>query len=72
MWKNRDTYSGIAVLPYHGGNYKQTPFEDCTEEQYNEMSKHLAKIDLTLVSENENNVNLQAELACQGNNCEVL
>jgi ribonucleoside-diphosphate reductase alpha chain len=72
MWENRDTYSGIAVLPYHGGNYKQTPFEDCTEEQYNEMSKHLAKIDLTLVSENENNVNLQAELACQGNNCEVL
>lgn len=72
MWENRDTYSGIAVLPYHGGNYKQTPFEDCTEEQYNEMSKHLAKIDLTLVSENENNVNLQAELACAGNNCEII
>jgi ribonucleoside-diphosphate reductase alpha chain len=33
MWENRDSYTGLSVLPFDTGTYKQTPFEDCTKEK---------------------------------------
>lgn len=72
MWKNRKEYTGISVLPYNGGTYKQAPFEDITEEQYLEMEKHLHAIDLTKVVEAEDQTNLANELACAGSSCEIL
>jgi ribonucleoside-diphosphate reductase alpha chain len=72
MWDNRDTYNGITVLPYDGGTYQQAPFEDCTEEVYEEMCKHFHSIDLTKVKEEDDVTNLSAEIACGGNGCEVI
>lgn len=72
MWDNRAFYNGISVLPYHGGTYAQTPFEDCTEEQYNELVKHLNDIDLSKVVELEDNTNLKDSVACGGGNCEIV
>lgn len=71
MWENRAAYNGIAVLPYDGGTYKQAPFEDCTEEEYRELSKSLSSIDLSFVVEEADNTDLAGELACAGSNCEV-
>jgi len=71
MWDKRDEYNGIAVLPYHGGTYQQTPFEDITEERFLELSKHLAEIDLTQVHEESDNTDLTGEIACGGNGCEI-
>jgi ribonucleoside-triphosphate reductase len=71
MWKNRNTYSGISVLPYSGHTYKQAPFEDITKEQYYELASKLKSIDLSNVVEIDNNTTLQNELACSGNNCEI-
>ena len=34
MWENRDSYTGLSVLPYDSGTYKQTPFEDCSKEEF--------------------------------------
>lgn len=66
MWENRDHYSGISVLPYDGGSYIQAPFEDITQEKYEELVKHLHSIDLTEVIEEVDNTNLQGEAACVG------
>ena len=71
MWANRKYYNGLSVLPYNGGTYQQAPFEDCTEEQYNEMMKSLSNIDLTKVIELTDNTDLSGELACAGGACEV-
>tara|TARA_Y100000389_G_C17465018_1_gene524735 strand:- start:2270 stop:4174 length:1905 start_codon:yes stop_codon:yes gene_type:complete len=71
MWENREFYNGLSVLPYNGGTYQQAPFEDCTEETYNEMMKSLTNIDLTKVVETQDNTDLSGELACSGGNCEV-
>jgi len=71
MWDNKDTYNGISVLPYDGGSYIQAPFETITEEQYNEMVKHLTAIDLTKVNEVHDETNLAAEAACAGGACEI-
>ena len=71
MWKNRQSYNGLAVLPYDGGTYTQAPFEDITEEKYLEMVKHLANVDLTKVVELDDNTDLKGELACAGGACEI-
>ncbi len=71
MWENRADYTGISVLPYDGGTYIQAPFEDCTEETFNEMFKHLAEIDLTKVIELDDNTEAKDNLACAGGTCEV-
>ena len=71
MWKNRDHYNGLAVLPYDGGTYTQAPFEDITKKQYNEMVKSLMDIDLSKIVEQDDETNLTGELACAGGACEV-
>ena len=49
MWDNRENYTGISVLPYDGGTYKQTPFEDCTKEVYDKMMATLKDVDLSKI-----------------------
>lgn len=72
MWKNREYYNGIAVLPYSGGNYKQAPFEDCSKETYESMLKSLSSLDLTKVLEERDETDLSGEIACGGGACEVV
>lgn len=71
MWKNKNLYTGISVLPYDGGSYKQAPFEDCTKEKFDEMVSHLHAIDLTKVKEIDDNTTLTDQAACSGGLCEV-
>lgn len=71
MWENRSIYTGIAVLPYDGGTYTQSPFEECTKEEYEEAVKYLTDIDLRDVYEGNDNTSLQGEAACAGGACEI-
>ena len=71
MWQNRKHYNGLSVLPYDNGSYTQAPFEDCTEEVYNEMMKSLTEIDLTKVVELTDETELKESLACAGGACEI-
>ena len=71
MWENRHDYNGIAVLPYNGGSYIQAPFEDITEEQYNEMLPMLKSVDLSNVKEYDDNTALTEQAACAGGKCEI-
>jgi len=72
MWENRETFNGLSVLPYFGGSYKQSPYEDCTKEQFEEMVKHLHAIDLSKVVEFDDNTALMDQQACAGNQCEIV
>jgi len=72
MWANKEYYNGLSVLPYNGGTYKQTPFEDCTKEQYEEMMTTLKNVDLSKVIEIQDNTNFGDSAACGGGNCEVV
>ena len=72
MWENKQYYNGLSVLPFDGGSYSQAPFEDITEEQYNNLVGHLTSIDLSLVTEEDDITDLAGELACSGPmGCEV-
>lgn len=72
LWENRDYYNGISVLPYFNHTYKQTPFEDITEEKYNELVKSLHEINLSNIQEWEDVTELQNELACGSEGCEII
>jgi ribonucleoside-diphosphate reductase alpha chain len=72
MWENRKFYNGLSVLPFSEHTYKQAAFEDCTEEQYEELMKSLHNVDLSKVVEFVDSTNLMGEVACAGGSCEVV
>lgn len=71
MWENRNSYNGIAVLPYDGGAYTQAPFEDCTGPEYEAMLDKVRNIDLTKVVEEDDRTQLKENVACSGGTCTV-
>jgi len=71
MWDNKNHYNGLSVLPYNGGTYKQAPFQDCTQEEYERLFSYLNDIDLTNIIELDDDTDLSGELACAGGACEI-
>ena len=71
MWKNRDCYNGLSVLPYDGGTYTQAPFEDITKKKFEELVKLLQDVNLENVMEESDETDLSGELACAGGSCEI-
>jgi ribonucleoside-diphosphate reductase alpha chain len=71
FWENRDFYNGLSVLPYSDHSYIQSPFEDCTKEEYERLFKSLTNIDLTKVVELTDETDLSGELACSSGGCEI-
>jgi len=71
MWKNREYYTGLSLLPHDGGSYKQAPFTDCSKETYDAMMEALTNVNIKAIVELEDNT-VQAEaLACGAGGCEI-
>ena len=60
------------MLPHNEHTYKQAPFEDCSKETYDVMSDSLSKIELTQIVEEDDETDLQGEVACSGGACEII
>jgi ribonucleoside-diphosphate reductase alpha chain len=71
MWQNKEYYNGLSVLPYNGGTYVQAPFEDITEEKYEELMNALKSVDVSKIEEEDDETDLSGELACAGGACEI-
>ena len=72
MWDNRENFTALSVLPFSDHSYVQAPFEDITQEKYEEMVTHLHDINLDDVVEISDATNLQGEAACAAGACEVV
>lgn len=75
VYDNFESMSGVSFLPHAEHSYTQAPFEDCTEEQYNELlAKMPNNIDWTLLRnfEKEDTSNRTQELACSAGSCELV
>jgi ribonucleoside-diphosphate reductase alpha chain len=72
MWANKENFTALSVLPHSEHSYMQAPFEDITQEKYEELISHLHNIDLSQVVELEDVTDLSGELACGGSGCEVV
>ena len=72
MWKNRDTFNGLSILPYDGGTYEQAPFENISKTKYYRMLNQLTSIDLRKIKEQNDNTTRSQELACTSGSCEIV
>lgn len=76
VYDNFDTLSGVAFLPYDGGIYKQAPYQEITEEEFNDwISKHPTPTinwDDLRHYEQEDTTTGSQEFACAGGVCEVI
>jgi ribonucleoside-diphosphate reductase alpha chain len=70
-WKNFDEISGVSYLPYDGGTYRQAPYEECTEEEYNKLKASIPVVDWSQLKENTDNVEGAQMLACSAGVCEI-
>lgn len=71
LFDNRDYFTALSFLPFSEHTYTQAPFEDITEEKFNELVSQLHNIDLSKVIEISDNTARQDELACASGNCEI-
>jgi ribonucleoside-diphosphate reductase alpha chain len=74
MWTNKENFTALSVLPHSEHTYIQAPFEDITQEKYEELISHLHNIDLSQVVELDDTTDLSGEVACGGGGmgCEVI
>ena len=71
VYNNFDSISGISFLPYDEHSYAQAPYEQISEEEYNEMVKDFpTEFDWSLNEEDDFTEGAQT-LACVGNSCEL-
>ena len=71
VWKHFDEISGVSFLPYDGGTYRQAPYEECTEEEYEALKAKMPRLDWSLFREETDNVEGAQMLACVAGVCEV-
>ncbi len=73
LYKNWDIVNGVSFLPYDSGHYKQAPYEEITEADYDRLTKSFPKIDYSQLSkyELEDNTEGAKALACTGGICEL-
>lgn len=72
VYDNFELMSGVAFLPYDGGNYRQAPYMECTQEEHADLSsKTPVTIDWSEFSEDDDYTTSVRELACFGDRCEV-
>ena len=75
VYENFDVLSGIAFLPMDEHSYQQAPYQDLTEDQYNEWVQKMPKdtdwSGLQAYEFEDTTVGSQ-ELACTGGVCEIV
>ena len=75
VYNNFDDISGISFLPFSDHTYKQAPYQDCSEEEYQELYSKMPKnVDWTGLSdyEQQDYTAGSQELACSAGVCEVV
>ena len=70
-WENFSEISGVSYLPYDGGTYRQAPYEECTEEEYNQLKAKVPSINWEDFKEVTDNVEGAQQLACVAGVCEI-
>jgi len=71
-FKHFDEVTGVSFLPMSDHTYKQAPYENCTEEQYNELRALVpTSIDWDNFKEYDDNVEGAQQLACTAGSCEI-
>lgn len=73
LYKNWEILGGLSFLPRQDHVYQLAPFEEITEERYNDLISKMPAIDFShiMIYEKEDQTQGAKELACVGGVCEV-
>ena len=72
VWEHFDEITGVSFLPYDGGTYRQAPYEEITEAEFNILANGMPKeIDWDNFIEVTDNVEGTQTLACSAGSCEI-
>jgi ribonucleoside-diphosphate reductase alpha chain len=69
VYEHFDECTGISFLPDDGGTYRQAPYEEIDEDQFNHMT--MPVIDWSLFHEDRDNVEGAQMLACTSGSCAI-
>ena len=70
VYRHFDEVCGVSFLPYDNGSYRQAPFQEITEAEYDAfIAKHPGVIDWDQFVERDDQTTSSQELACIGNVC---
>lgn len=75
VWEHFDEMSGVSFLPHSNHTYKQAPYQEITEKEYEELVEKMPKdVDWSLLSnyETEDRTTSSQTLACSGGVCEIV
>ena len=74
VYEHFDEVSGISFLPHSDHSYKQAPYQECTQSEYNELLEKMPSVEWEILSdyEKEDNTAGTQTFACSGNACDVV
>ena len=74
VYENFNYMSGVSFLPFSDHTYKQAPYQDCTEEEYEVLLKRMPETvewdKLAEYEQTDMTIGSQ-ELACAAGFCEI-
>jgi ribonucleoside-triphosphate reductase len=72
VYEHFDEVTGVSFLPMDGGTYKQAPYEECTEEEYNKLKLLVPEsVDWGNFKEYDDNVEGAQMLSCTAGGCSI-
>ena len=74
VWKHLNELCGVSFLPFSDHIYKQAPYQDCTEDEYNKLLKNMpTNVDWSKLSEYEktDQTENQQTLSCSAGGCDI-
>lgn len=75
VYKHFDEMSGVSFLPHSDHTYRQAPYQEISEQEYNEWLEKMPKdVDWTKLGEYEktDHTTGSQELSCTGGKCELV
>ena len=72
VYENFDICSGVSFLPHTDHIYQQAPYQEITQEVYEEAVMRMPEVDWSELEETVDTVNIEHELACSAGNCEIM
>jgi len=74
VYRNFDLIGGVSFLPYSDHIYKQAPYQEITEDEYNEAVKSFPTVDWSEIStyEKEDATTSSHDLSCSAGVCELV
>jgi ribonucleoside-diphosphate reductase alpha chain len=72
VYKHFEVCNGVSFLPHTEHVYRQAPYQECTEIEYQELKNRMPKeINFADFIETEDNTTSSQELACTAGGCEI-